>query len=84
MEFLVAGAIAILTACGIYLSLRCRTFPVVLGLGLLSYAVNLFIVATSGGMATHSRPVATMNRLTAYETRQSPRTTGNVRPRSIR
>jgi multicomponent K+:H+ antiporter subunit C len=45
MEFLVAGAIAVLTACGIYLSLRGRTFPVVLGLGLLSYAVNLFIVA---------------------------------------
>jgi multicomponent K+:H+ antiporter subunit C len=45
MEFLVAGAITILTACGIYLSLRGRTFPVVLGLCLLSYAVNLFIVA---------------------------------------
>jgi multicomponent K+:H+ antiporter subunit C len=45
MEFLVAGAIAILTACGIYLMLRARTFPVVLGLVLLSYAVNLFIVA---------------------------------------
>jgi multicomponent K+:H+ antiporter subunit C len=45
MEFLVAGAIAILTACGIYLMLRGRTFPVVLGLCLLSYAVNLFIVA---------------------------------------
>jgi multicomponent K+:H+ antiporter subunit C len=46
MELLVAGAIAILTACGVYLCLRGRTFPVVLGLGLLSYAVNLFIVAT--------------------------------------
>jgi len=45
MEFLVAAAIAILTACGIYLALRGRTFPVVLGLCLLSYAVNLFIVA---------------------------------------
>jgi multicomponent K+:H+ antiporter subunit C len=45
MEFLVAGAIAVLTACGIYLCLRGRTFPVVLGLCLLSYAVNFFIVA---------------------------------------
>jgi multicomponent K+:H+ antiporter subunit C len=45
MEFLVAGAIAILAACGVYLALRGRTFPVVLGLGLLSYAVNLFIVS---------------------------------------
>jgi multicomponent K+:H+ antiporter subunit C len=45
MELLVAGAIAVLAACGVYLCLRGRTFPVVLGLGLLSYAVNLFIVA---------------------------------------
>jgi multicomponent K+:H+ antiporter subunit C len=45
MEFLVAGAIAILAGSGVWLSLRGRTFPVVLGLGLLSYAVNLFIFA---------------------------------------
>jgi multicomponent K+:H+ antiporter subunit C len=45
VELLVAGAIGLLTACGIYLMLRGRTFPVVLGLTLLSYAVNLFIVA---------------------------------------
>ena len=45
MEYLVAGAIAILTASGVYLCLRGRTFAVVLGLCLLSYAVNLFIVA---------------------------------------
>jgi multicomponent K+:H+ antiporter subunit C len=45
MEFLVAAAIAVLTASGVYLCLRGRTFPVVLGLCLLSYAVNLFIVA---------------------------------------
>ena len=46
MEFLVAAAIAVLTGCGVYLLLRGRTFPVILGLGLLSYAVNLFIVAS--------------------------------------
>jgi multicomponent K+:H+ antiporter subunit C len=45
VELLVAGAIGLLTACGVYLMLRGRTFPVVLGLTLLSYAVNLFIVA---------------------------------------
>ena len=45
MELLVAAAIGLLTACGIYLMLRGRTFPVVLGLTLLAYAVNLFIVA---------------------------------------
>jgi multicomponent K+:H+ antiporter subunit C len=45
VELLVAGAIGLLTACGIYLMLRGSSFPVVLGLMLLSYAVNLFIVA---------------------------------------
>ncbi|WP_375713705.1 Na+/H+ antiporter subunit C [Sphingobium sp. BS19] len=45
MEFLVATSIALLTAGGVYLSLRGRTFQVVLGLTLLSYAVNLFLFA---------------------------------------
>lgn len=43
MELLIASGIGILTACGVYLLLRARTFPVVLGLTLLSYAVNLYI-----------------------------------------
>jgi multicomponent K+:H+ antiporter subunit C len=43
MEFLVASALAVVTAGGIYLLLRPRTFSVVLGLGLLGYAVNAFI-----------------------------------------
>ena len=43
MEALIALVVAVLTACGVYLSLRGRTFPVVLGLTLLSYAVNLFL-----------------------------------------
>ncbi len=45
MEFLVASGIGWVTACGIYLMLRGRTFPVVLGLTLLGYAVNVFIFA---------------------------------------
>lgn len=45
MEALLAGLIGLLTACGVYLLLRGRTFPVVLGLTLLSYAVNLFLFA---------------------------------------
>ena len=45
LEFLVASAIGVLVAGGIYLSLRGRTFQVVLGLTLLSYAVNLFLFA---------------------------------------
>jgi len=45
LELLVASAIAVLTAGGVYLALRGRTFQVVLGLTLLSYAVNLFLFA---------------------------------------
>lgn len=45
LEFLVASGIGWTTACGIYLLLRGRTFPVVLGLTLVSYAVNAFIFA---------------------------------------
>ena len=45
MEFLVASGIGWVTACGLYLLLRGRSFPVVLGLTLLGYAVNVFIFA---------------------------------------
>ncbi|MCZ8151504.1 MAG: Na+/H+ antiporter subunit C [Rhodobacteraceae bacterium] len=45
MEALIAIAIGTLTAGGIYLMLRQRTFPVIIGLTLLSYAVNVFIFA---------------------------------------
>ena len=43
LEFLLATGIGVVTASGIYLLLRGRTFPVVLGLSLLGYAVNVFI-----------------------------------------
>lgn len=45
MEWLIALIIGVLTATGIYLTLRMRTFPVVLGLTLLAYGVNLFLFA---------------------------------------
>lgn len=45
LEFLVATGIGAVTASGIYLVLRGRTWPVVIGLSLLGYAVNLFIFA---------------------------------------
>ena len=48
MELLVASAIGLLAAAGLYLVLRARTFPVVLGLTLMSYAVNLFIFVAGG------------------------------------
>jgi multicomponent K+:H+ antiporter subunit C len=43
MELLVASALGLVTACGVYLMLRGRTFSVVLGLTLIGYAVNFFI-----------------------------------------
>ncbi|MEN9410874.1 MAG: hypothetical protein RL216_2848 [Pseudomonadota bacterium] len=51
MEALIATAIGALTASGLYLMLRQRTFPLILGLTLISYAVNLFLFA-SGRLVT--------------------------------
>ncbi len=45
MEAVLSAAIGILAASGIWLLLRPRTFQVIVGLCLLSYAVNLFIFA---------------------------------------
>lgn len=56
MELLVASAIGILTAAGIYLTLRMRTFPVILGISLLTYAVNIFLFA-SGRLAIGAPPI---------------------------
>lgn len=54
VEFLVASTVAILTAAGIFLCLRGRTFPVVLGLTMLSYATNVFLF--SMGRLVVNRP----------------------------
>jgi multicomponent K+:H+ antiporter subunit C len=45
VELLVSSIIGLFVACGIYLLLRARTFPVVLGLILLAYGVNLLLVS---------------------------------------
>jgi multicomponent K+:H+ antiporter subunit C len=45
MELVLALGIGALTGSGIWLILRPRTFQVIIGLSLLSYAVNLFILA---------------------------------------
>lgn len=45
MELLIASAVGLLVATGIYLILRARTFPVVLGLAMIGYAVNIFLFA---------------------------------------
>ena len=54
MEALIAGVIGLLTTAGVYLLLRGHTFSVALGLALLSYAVNLFLLAM--GRLTLNRP----------------------------
>ena len=56
MEAVLALAIGALTASGLWLLFRPRTFQVVLGLCLLSYAVNLFIVA-AGRLRTDAPPI---------------------------
>lgn len=45
MEIVLALGIGVLTGSGVWLLLRPRTFQVIVGLSLLSYAVNLFIYA---------------------------------------
>ena len=56
MELLVASAIGVLTAAGVYLVLRLRTFPVIMGMSLLTYAVNVFLFA-SGRLTIGAPPI---------------------------
>ena len=56
MEILLAVLIGLLTTVGVYLMLRLRTFPVILGLTFLSYAVNLFLF-TSGRLSVNAAPI---------------------------
>jgi len=58
MEMLVASAIGVLTAAGVYLILRLRAFPVILGTAMLSYAVNVFLFST-GRLAVNAPPILT-------------------------
>ena len=56
MEVILAIAIGILGGCGVWLVLRPRTFQVLMGLALLSYAVNLFIFAM-GSLSHDKEPI---------------------------
>ncbi|NSX06897.1 Na+/H+ antiporter subunit C [Cupriavidus gilardii] len=56
MEAVFAAAVGVLAACGFYLVLRARTFSVVLGLTLLTYAVTLFLLGM-GRLATGKPPI---------------------------
>ena len=58
MEIVLAIAIGVLTGSGVWLLLRPRTFQIIMGLALLSYAVNLFIFSMGRlGLALGKAPV---------------------------
>lgn len=61
-ELLFSTGIGFVTACGVYLLLRGRTFPVVLGLSLIGYAVNVFIFVM-GRLWLDAAPIAGTERI---------------------
>ncbi len=56
MELVLSIAIGVMTSCGVWLILRPRTYQVIVGLSLLSYAVNLFIFGV-GGVKSNVPPI---------------------------
>jgi len=58
MEVVIAIAIGVLFASGVWLILRPRTFQVIIGLLLISYAVNMFIFIM--GRLTVNKPPLTL------------------------
>ena len=56
MEIVISLAIGVLAGAGVWLVLRPRTFQVLIGLTLLSYAVNLFIFAV-GSVSLDQEPI---------------------------
>jgi len=60
-ELVIACAIGVLAASGVWLLLRPRTFQVAIGLSLLSYAVNLFIFAM-GRLRVGAAPIVEAGR----------------------
>ena len=56
MELVLAISIGVLAGSGIWLLLRPRSFQVIVGLSLISYAVNLFIFSM-GGLKSDAAPI---------------------------
>jgi multicomponent K+:H+ antiporter subunit C len=56
MELVISIAIGLMTGAGVWLVLRPRTFQVLIGLVLLSYAVNLFIFSV-GSLSVAREPI---------------------------
>jgi len=61
MEVVYALAVGVLAGSGVWLLLRPRTFQVLMGLTLLSYATNIFIFGM-GRLAQHQAPVIDSSR----------------------
>ena len=64
MEIVLSLGIGVFAASGVWLLLRLRTFQVVLGLTLLTYAVNLFIFAM-GRLRVDAPPVLDVGAVSA-------------------
>lgn len=71
MEVVLSTTIGVLTACGVWLVLRPRTFQVVMGLSLLAYAVNLFIFSI-GSLAINQPPIVVPGRPANLENYTDP------------
>ncbi len=56
MDLVFSAGVGIVAACGVYLLLRKRTYTVVLGLMLISYATNLFLFA-AGRLTVGAPPI---------------------------
>jgi multicomponent K+:H+ antiporter subunit C len=56
MEVVISIAIGVMASAGVWLVLRPRSFQVLIGLVLLSYAVNLFIFSV-GSLSVASEPI---------------------------
>ena len=56
MEIILATGLGVLAGSGVWLVLRPRSFQVIIGLSLMSYAVNLFIIAM-GRLRTGAAPL---------------------------
>lgn len=60
MEIVYALAIGVMAGSGVWLILRSRTFQIMIGITLLSYAVNLFIFGT-GRLFVGAPPIINKN-----------------------
>ena len=56
MEVIISSAVGVLVAAGVWLLLRPRTFQLLMGLSMLSYAFNLFVFSI-GSLSIDKEPI---------------------------